>query len=70
MFIQTWNIAFKLGPLIYMVIFTEWNASKEKLKKLVFSLRYIIYEERLKKRGLTTLQESRERGDMIEVIKL
>ena len=38
--------------------------------KLVPSLKNDSYEVRLKKLGLTTLQERRERGDMIEVFKI
>ena len=38
--------------------------------KLVPSLKDISYEKRLKMFGLTTLQERRVRGDMIEVFKI
>ena len=38
--------------------------------KLVPELRELQYEERLKKLGLTTLEERRVRGDMIETYKI
>ena len=38
--------------------------------KFITGLRYLIYEERLKKCGLTTLETRRLRGDQIEVIKI
>ena len=38
--------------------------------KLVPELRELQYEERLKKLGLTTLEDRRERGDMIETYKI
>ena len=38
--------------------------------KLVPALRNLQYEERLKRLGLTTLEDRRERGDMIETYKL
>ena len=38
--------------------------------RLVPQLRKLSYEERLQKFGLTTLEERRQRGDMIEVFKL
>ena len=42
---------------------------QRRASKLVLSLKDLSYEERLKKLGLTTLQERRVRGDMILVFK-
>jgi len=38
--------------------------------RLIPQFRKLGYEERLRKLGLTTLKERRQRGDMIEVFKL
>ena len=38
--------------------------------KLVPALRHLPYEERLERLGLTTLEERRKRGDMIETFKI
>jgi len=38
--------------------------------RLIPQFRKLSYEERLRKLGLTTLKERRQRGDMIEVFKL
>ena len=43
---------------------------QKRLTKIPMSLRFLKYEERLKKMGLTTLSERRMRGDLIEMFKV
>ena len=45
------------------------EAVQRRATKLVYSLKNLSYEDRLKKLGLTTLEERRIRGDMIQYFK-
>jgi hypothetical protein len=61
--VQVWN------PYLKSDI-TSIEGVQRRATKLVSELRNMSYEERLKKLNLTTLEERRQRGDLIEQFKI
>ena len=48
----------------------EMECIQRKATKMVIEIRSLEYEERLRVLGLTTLEERRKRGDLIQIYKI
>ena len=60
---SVWNVLSK--EHIY-----EMECIQRKATKMVIEIRSLEYEERLRVLGLTTLEERRKRGDLIQIYKI